>query len=121
MPRGALLRAIGRARVPAIGFVNERKLQPDGAVDPRRVALLQAWLDAGLETLVGRLRERGYRFITLREALEDPAYASADTYVGPAGITWLHRWALTQGRRGALFAGEPEVPEWIRRAAQPPR
>jgi len=35
--------------VPAIGFVNERKLQPGGSVDPRRVALLQQWLDAGLE------------------------------------------------------------------------
>jgi len=30
-----------------------------------------------------------------------------DTYVGPAGITWLHRWALTAGKRGAFFAGEP--------------
>jgi peptidoglycan/xylan/chitin deacetylase (PgdA/CDA1 family) len=65
----------------------------------------------------GRLAEmyarRGYAFVPLEQALRDPAYASEDTYTGPAGITWLHRWALTQGRRGAVFAGEPTVPEWI--------
>lgn len=58
-------------------------------------------------------RRRGYAFVPLEQALEDPAYASADTYTGPAGITWLHRWALTQGKRGAFFAGEPEVPDWV--------
>ena len=40
-----------------------------------------------------------------------------DTYVGPAGITWLHRWALTAGKRGPFFAGEPTVPQYIERAA----
>ena len=261
-----LLAAIRRAGVPAIGFVNERKLQPGGKVDPRRVALLQQWLDAGLELgnhtfahpdlhrvdlktfqqdvlrgevvtkrllaakrekpryfrhpflhtgrslevrdglhaflakhgytvapvtidnydyifaaaydrshrgnteetqlpvkvadayvdymesvvayyeqqsvailgrepaqtlllhasalnaatlerLIDRLRKRGYRFVSLGEALKDPAYASKDEYVGPAGMTWLHRWALTAGKRG-IFDGEPEVPEWIRTLAE---
>jgi peptidoglycan/xylan/chitin deacetylase (PgdA/CDA1 family) len=60
---------------------------------------------------------RGYRFVSLDQALRDPAYASPDRYVGDAGITWLHRWAMTQGRRGAVFAGEPEVPKWVERAA----
>ena len=55
--------------------------------------------------------------LTLYQALRDPAYASPDRYVGDAGITWLHRWAITQGRRGAVFAGEPEVPKWVERAA----
>lgn len=59
-------------------------------------------------------RRRGYAFVPLEQALRDPAYASEDTYTGPAGLTWLHRWALTQGKRGAFFAGEPEVPEWVR-------
>jgi peptidoglycan/xylan/chitin deacetylase (PgdA/CDA1 family) len=260
-----LLAAITRADVPAIGFVNERKLQPAGKVDPRRVALLQQWLDAGLElgnhtlshpdlhrvdlkafqddvlkgetvtrrllaakgerpryfrhpflhtgrslevrdgllaflrqhgytvapvtvdnydyifaaaydrsvakkdraltarvtaayldymeacveyyerqsvgivgreiaqtlllhanalnaatfeALIDRLRKRGYRFVPLSDALKDPAYASKDEFIGPAGITWLHRWALTQGRRGSIFAGEPVVPEWIQTASE---
>jgi peptidoglycan/xylan/chitin deacetylase (PgdA/CDA1 family) len=72
---------------------------------------------ATLDRLAGALKARGYRFISLREALEDPAYTSRDEYYGPAGITWLHRWALTEGKRG-IFAGEPVVPEWIEKAAQ---
>jgi peptidoglycan/xylan/chitin deacetylase (PgdA/CDA1 family) len=258
-----LLGALRRVQVPAIGFVNERKLQPSGKVDPRRVALLQQWIDAGfdlgnhtfshpdlhrvdvaafeqdvvkgdvvtrrllaqagrepryfrhpflhtgrsrevrdrthallarrgymvapvtvdnydyvfaaaydralasdddalatrittayldymtavvgyyeeqsvaivgrpmshtlllhantlnaatIERLVERLRSRGYRFVSLDEALQDPAYKSKDEYFGQAGITWLHRWALTAGRKG-IFAGEPAVPEWITKAA----
>jgi len=58
-------------------------------------------------------RRRGYAFVPLEQALEDPAYASEDTYTGPAGITWIHRWAITQGRPGSSFAGEPTVPDWV--------
>ena len=64
---------------------------------------------------------RGYAFVPLERALADPAYASEDTYTGAAGITWLHRWALTQGRSGAFFAGEPTVPEWIEVLSRRPR
>jgi hypothetical protein len=50
--------------------------------------------------------------------LQDPAYQSTDEYVGSGGITWLHRWALTQGKRGEFFKGEPEVPAWVEQAAK---
>jgi peptidoglycan/xylan/chitin deacetylase (PgdA/CDA1 family) len=70
----------------------------------------------------GRLAEmyarRGYAFVPIERAMQDPAYASRDTYTGPAGITWLHRWALTQGKRGDFFAGEPTVPEWVTALSQ---
>jgi peptidoglycan/xylan/chitin deacetylase (PgdA/CDA1 family) len=259
-----LLGALGEHRVPAIGFVNEEKLLTDGRVDPRRVATLRRWIDAGHElgnhayshpdfhttpvdayiadvargdsvtrlvmravgrrprffrhpflhtgrtlddrrrfesflagrgyrvapvtidnydylfaaaydlapdpatrgrvadeyirymeavtayyeqqsvALLGReipqvlllhanhinadhfgrlaqmYRRRGYAFIPLDRALRDPAYASADTYTGPAGITWLHRWAITQGRPGSSFAGEPTVPDWVQTLSQRP-
>lgn len=65
--------------------------------------------------LGGRIVERGYRFIPLEQALLDPAYALEDSFFGPAGITWLHRWALTQGKEGAFFAGEPTVPDFVSR------
>jgi len=55
-----LLAALVRHRVPAIGFVNERKLERDGAVDPRRVALLERWLAAGFE-----LGNHGYAHLDL--------------------------------------------------------
>ena len=262
-----LLAAIRRSGVPAIGFVNEGKLQAGGAIDPRRVALLQQWVDAGLELgnhtfshtdlhradlesfqqdvlrgervtrqlleakgmkprffrhpylrsgrsrevrdglvsflkqhgytvapvtvdnsdyifaaaydravaagntkqagritaayvdymeavvlhferhsvavvgrdiaqtllihasalnaatfeeLTARLRKRGYRFVPLAEALEDPAYASKDEYFGPRGISWLHRWALAQGKQGKFVEAEPAVPGWIHEAAAAP-
>lgn len=73
---------------------------------------------ATLDRLAERLRRRGYRFIRLAEALGDPAYTSRDDYFGPGGISWLHRWALTAGRKG-IFGGEPAVPDWITRASQP--
>jgi peptidoglycan/xylan/chitin deacetylase (PgdA/CDA1 family) len=44
-----LLAALRRQNVPAIGFVNEGKLGPSGKADPARIALLQRWIDAGLE------------------------------------------------------------------------
>jgi peptidoglycan/xylan/chitin deacetylase (PgdA/CDA1 family) len=73
---------------------------------------------ATFDRLAAMLDRRGYRFVTLERALEDPAYSSPDEYYGPGGITWLHRWALTQGKRGTFFAGEPAVPDWIERASR---
>jgi peptidoglycan/xylan/chitin deacetylase (PgdA/CDA1 family) len=73
---------------------------------------------ATFDRLASMLRARGYRFITLDRALADPAYQHRDEYYGPAGITWLHRWALTDGKRGTIFAGEPIVPDWIEQAAR---
>jgi len=44
-----LLGHIKKAKVPAIGFVNENKLYTDGKRNEEQVALLKMWLDAGLE------------------------------------------------------------------------
>jgi hypothetical protein len=57
--------------------------------------------------------------VPLDSAMRDPIYRSRDTYVGQAGITWLHRWAITRGTPGSAFAGEPTVPEWVEAAARP--
>lgn len=46
---GKLVHAIASGRIPAIGFVNEGKLAPGGQRDPKRAALLDQWLSAGLE------------------------------------------------------------------------
>jgi peptidoglycan/xylan/chitin deacetylase (PgdA/CDA1 family) len=67
--------------------------------------------------VVAMLERRGYRFLPLHEALEDPAYASPDTFTGRAGISWLHRWALSSDRRDAVVPGEPRTPEWVLEAA----
>jgi peptidoglycan/xylan/chitin deacetylase (PgdA/CDA1 family) len=40
------------------------------------------------------LKARGYSFVSLDEALSDPAYASPDGYIGPGGVSWMDRWSL---------------------------
>ena len=74
-------------------------------------ALNADWLDA----LLVELEKRGYGWITLSEALEDPVYDRAiDGWTGSGGITWLHRWAITDGAVDReLFQGEPEPPAWV--------
>lgn len=53
---------------------------------------------------------RGYRFVTLAQALSDPIYDHADDYVRANGVSWLHRWTFTEGRP---IRWEPEPPAWI--------
>ena len=54
---------------------------------------------------------RGYKF-DLDTALNDPAYGNPDDYTRPAGISWLHRWALSKGFE-FLVPDEPRVPEYV--------
>lgn len=56
------------------------------------------------------LERRGYRFVTLDEALTDPAYARPDSYIETRGLSWLHRWALGDGKEVVM---EPSAPAWI--------
>lgn len=51
-----------------------------------------------LQGLVELMRMRGYRFISLNDALADPAYSLPDTYVGDEGTDWLTHWAITRGK-----------------------
>ena len=66
-----------------------------------------------LGDLAAMLIRRGYKFIDLETALKDDAYRLPDTYVGPAGISWLHRWTLEKGRE-FIVPNEPDVPEFVR-------
>ncbi|MEM0964163.1 MAG: polysaccharide deacetylase family protein [Bacteroidota bacterium] len=63
-----------------------------------------------LDRLIQVFRQRGYRFVTLDEALADPAYASEDAHAGRAGISWLQRWAI---HREVSFAPEPVTDSWV--------
>lgn len=64
--------------------------------------------------LLERLEKRGYAFVTLDEALSDPAWKSPDGYIGRYGPSWLHRFAAARGENvGKLFAAEPGAPKWV--------
>lgn len=68
------------------------------------------------DDLARALKKRGYEFITLEEALKDEAYKSPDTFVSPAGISWLHRWAIAKGK-GNVLPDEPKTPDLVVKAA----
>ncbi len=67
-----------------------------------------------LDDLAAMFKKRGYKFVTLEEALKDEAYRLPDTYIGPAGISWLHRWARDKGKE-FMVADEPTVPDFVLR------
>lgn len=65
-----------------------------------------------LARILTNLERRGYRFISLDQALADPAYSTPDHYIGPAGFSWLIRWKLAFGQK-ADWQDEPNPPEWV--------
>ena len=69
------------------------------------------------DALADLILARGYKFVSLDEALSDEAYDSPDTYTGPGGITWIHRWAITAKKPREFYGDEPEAPQWILEAA----
>jgi peptidoglycan-N-acetylglucosamine deacetylase len=79
--------------------------------EPKQILLLHGnWLEADhIGELLDLLRKRGYRFITLEDALGDAVYSSPDDYVGE-GTGWLDHWAIT---RGQPPRNEPVFPQWV--------
>ncbi len=65
-----------------------------------------------LDTMLTDWEERGYRFITLDEAMTDPAYSNEDTLVTTHGPTWWFRWMKSMGKK-VSFRGDPEPPPWV--------
>ena len=65
-----------------------------------------------LDEMLERFAARGYRFVTLDEAMNDPAYKTRDTYVTAYGPTWLWRWMKSKGM-DVSFKGDPETPQWV--------
>lgn len=49
--------------------------------------------------MLRRFEARGYRFITLDEAMADPAYQTKDTDVSKFGQSWLARWVRSLGMK----------------------
>jgi CubicO group peptidase (beta-lactamase class C family)/peptidoglycan/xylan/chitin deacetylase (PgdA/CDA1 family) len=109
------LRHVAEAEEHAEG-VARRKL---GREVPQILLLHASALVADhLDGLLRRLEARGVRFIGVDEALADPAYALADGYVGPKGLSWLYRMvpaspedaSWDDGWSRALLAAFPAQP-----------
>lgn len=60
-----------------------------------------------LDRLAAMTRKRGYKAISIDEALRDPAYKRTDPYLGGRGLSMLMRWA------GKPPSAQPDVPAWL--------
>jgi peptidoglycan-N-acetylglucosamine deacetylase len=80
--------------------------------EPKQILLLHGnWLEADhIAELLDLLRKRGYKFITLQDALSDSAYSLPDEYVGEEGTSWIDHWAIT---RGHIPQNTPVFPQWV--------
>jgi len=50
---------------------------------------------ASIDDLADIIQAQGLHPVPLEKAVSDPAYRTADTYVGADGVEWLTRWSLT--------------------------
>ncbi|HJQ35357.1 MAG TPA: polysaccharide deacetylase family protein [Pyrinomonadaceae bacterium] len=89
----------------------ERLSQETFGREVRQVLLLHAnEINADrFDELAAMMKRRGYAFVTLEEALKDPAYAEPDALY-KNGVSWLHRWRKA---KGLAAKGEPEVPKFV--------
>lgn len=114
-------RRIGAAYVPYMEavFARAEQLALDlfGRPIPHVLVLHANSLNADyFATLSAMLKQRGYRFITLDEALRDGAYASPVGLSGIEGESWLECWARNAGLRPP---SPPPVPAFVRQWAGP--
>ena len=61
------------------------------------------------DALAGMMKQRGYGFISLEEALKDPAYRLPTAHTRQ-GLSWLRRWMMAKGLK---MRSEPREPEWL--------
>lgn len=116
--REAQLRRLRRGYVPymlnKLDYYQAQSQQLLGRL-PAQVWLMHAnALNAdSIGELIAATRRRGYRFVTLEQALQDPAYAHAERDDGAGGSSWIHRWARDEGKPASFYAGDPKVPRWV--------
>jgi peptidoglycan/xylan/chitin deacetylase (PgdA/CDA1 family) len=97
-----------------VEFFERRSVEVLGQEIPQILLIHASQMNADLmPDLIAMFRRRGYRFVTLAQALKSPAYRSPDAYAGKGGFSWIHRWSQTKGMPGK---SEPEPPEWVMRA-----
>jgi peptidoglycan/xylan/chitin deacetylase (PgdA/CDA1 family) len=115
----ALMQRIGedyvRYMLSVVEFYEGQSRQIVGEELPQTLLIHANALNADwLDELLDALSDRGYGWVDLETATAHPAYERPiDGYTGPAGITWLHRWAITADMDRGIFRGEPTVPDWI--------
>lgn len=121
----ALMQRVAEAYVPYMNSVlefYEKQSMTLLGYEVRQILLVHAnTLNADhFGEMISMMKKRGYRFISLEEALRDKAYQSLDAYTGRSGTSWLQRWAMSQKHQPTIqqFKLEPDVPEFIKQGYQ---
>jgi peptidoglycan/xylan/chitin deacetylase (PgdA/CDA1 family) len=71
-----------------------------------------------MDDLAEMYQKNGYKFVSQSDVLKDEAYNEPVTSYGNWGISWIDRWALSQGKRGDFFQGDPVTPEFVQELAK---
>jgi peptidoglycan/xylan/chitin deacetylase (PgdA/CDA1 family) len=56
--------------------------------------------------------KRGYTFVAVEEAQNDPAYKTREDFTGEAGISWFERWSMAKNRP---LRKEPEIDPFVQK------
>ena len=97
-----------------VAFFEQRSREVVGREFPQILLIHASRLNADMmPDLLAMFRRRGYKFVSLEQALDDPAYRLPDEYAGPGGFSWIHRWSKT---KGMAPRGEPDPPDWVNEA-----
>ena len=95
-----------------VDFFEKRSVEVVGREFPQVLLLHSNLLNAEkVPEILAMLRGRGYDFVSLDEALKDPAYSLPDGYAGKMGFSWLHRWSKAKGMPDKF---EPADPDWLK-------
>ncbi len=111
----ALMEQIGLAYVDYLSTIFaffETKSMEVLSYEPKQILLLHAnAVNADyLDEIAEMLQRRGYRFITLQDALKDPLFNMPEHYIGNRGLSWIHR--VAEGK-GMPIEMEPHESGWL--------
>lgn len=67
-----------------------------------------------IDSLASMYKRNGYELVDMDTALRDEAYNSEVTSYGKWGISWIDRWAISSGKKGEFFNGDPVSPDYIK-------
>jgi peptidoglycan-N-acetylglucosamine deacetylase len=117
-----LVDEIGNAYIPymssVIAYFEKRSREVLGRECPQTLLIHASKLNARmLPQLLEVFKSRGYEFVKIDDVMRDACYSIPDSYVGPKGLSWIHRWGLTKRKEIEM---EPSEPEWIDRLGKQP-
>lgn len=64
-----------------------------------------------LDIIMDKLKKEKYKFISLSEAMTDPAYKNSGYYFGKDGFSWIYRWIKDPEKRKQAMSAQPSNQE----------